>query len=596
MYVVQGGKPTPLDEIPRVVRPVVMSTGSHHYQTYWVAGDKKYGNLLQTLPLVFLPAEDRWIPREAAFMRPPGAKRMVTQWNHHCIRCHSTGGTPGLTGDGTDAGFATAVGELGISCEACHGPAEEHVRRHRNPLYRYAAQLGSDAGTHIVNPERLDHRRSSQVCGQCHSVFTMREEFAMQYAREGSIYRPGDDLDRTHYLIKHPTADASAERTADLQRNPDFFRARWWDDGTILAGGREFTAMTASACYQRGELSCLSCHTMHHGDPNHQLRPAMDGDRACLQCHQEPRFTSDLSAHTHQRRSGQGAHDGGGQHAAQHAGEQPDLHPLCLRRPGNLWCLSRDRQGRRRVHPADRDGPHQSWRSARGLPALLPGQGQGGHGDRDPGRGLRRASLGVHGPVQRERRDLHQGARARAAGRGERCRSAPVATSRSTVHRTSVQVQADFEIGDEYREDWDKFNMWRYVSNGDRVGRTAPTRWRTTRKKRASSCSTSAYRVAAAARPGGYSAGHHVVVHLQPETRRRGHDLRAHSASSSPRRPTTRWSSSAAARAWRPCGRTSSISVPPPEDRSQSDSYLVWRSELARSLLHRSLRQDRGRE
>ena len=58
MYVVQGGKPTPLEAIPRVKRQVVMTTGSHHYQTYWVAGDKKYGNLLQTLPLVFLPRHD----------------------------------------------------------------------------------------------------------------------------------------------------------------------------------------------------------------------------------------------------------------------------------------------------------------------------------------------------------------------------------------------------------------------------------------------------------------------------------------------------------------------------------------------------------
>ena len=54
-----------LRSIPRVNKRVVMTTGSHHYQTYWIDGsvsnqmeqinESKYGNLLQTLPLVYLP-------------------------------------------------------------------------------------------------------------------------------------------------------------------------------------------------------------------------------------------------------------------------------------------------------------------------------------------------------------------------------------------------------------------------------------------------------------------------------------------------------------------------------------------------------------
>ena len=60
-----------LREIPRVHRQVVMTTGSHHYQTYWVTGSEQFGNLLQTLPLVYLVKDHRWIPREAAFMVPP---------------------------------------------------------------------------------------------------------------------------------------------------------------------------------------------------------------------------------------------------------------------------------------------------------------------------------------------------------------------------------------------------------------------------------------------------------------------------------------------------------------------------------------------
>ena len=61
----QRGIPTRLDweGIQQVERRVVMSTGSHHYQTYWVESDR-YPGTLMTLPLVYLIKDQRWIPRK----------------------------------------------------------------------------------------------------------------------------------------------------------------------------------------------------------------------------------------------------------------------------------------------------------------------------------------------------------------------------------------------------------------------------------------------------------------------------------------------------------------------------------------------------
>ena len=50
----------------------------------------------------------------------------------------------------------------------------------------------------------------------------------------------------------------------------------------------------------------------------------------------------------------------------------------------------------------------------------------------------------------------------------------------------------DFDIEPDFREDWDKFDLWRFRSVLRRAGRRAPTRWRTTRSKRACCCSRSA--------------------------------------------------------------------------------------------------------
>ncbi|MEZ6118096.1 MAG: multiheme c-type cytochrome [Pirellulaceae bacterium] len=213
MYTVQGGKriepsvylvkrsaDSPVERldlrtIPRVKRHVIMTTGSHHYQTYWVEGDAKFGRLIQTLPLVYLIKDDRWIPRQDAFMIPPDSPPFITQWNHHCIRCHSTGGNPNLVAsDGgkptaEDHVFETEAAELGIACEACHGPGEKHVQMQLD-LKNGVAETSSELDLQIVNPAKLDHRRSSQICGQCHGVFVMNDDEARRYASHGSSLSP----------------------------------------------------------------------------------------------------------------------------------------------------------------------------------------------------------------------------------------------------------------------------------------------------------------------------------------------------------------------------------------------------------------------
>lgn len=308
----QANGPPDWSGIPEVERQVVMSTGSHRYQTYWVESGRFPGTLM-TLPLVWLIQDERWIPREAAFVTPPDGSRMVTVWNDHCIKCHSTGGAPrpfvkhDAAGQVAETGFRTEVGEIGIACEACHGSAEEHIALRR----REAAGEGGVAellkADPIVQPaELVDHRRSAEVCGQCHGVFIWSEAQGERYRDGGGNYRPGEELlTKREYLF--PPQDASfyknsaeqAEALAGYRRNQEFFRSRFWDNGSVLAGGREFTALAVTACYRQGELSCVTCHSMHQSDPNDQLKPGMDGVKACIQCHDGPQFTSDLTSHTH---------------------------------------------------------------------------------------------------------------------------------------------------------------------------------------------------------------------------------------------------------------------------------------------------------
>lgn len=286
--------------LPQVKRRVLMTTGSHHYQTYWVA-HSEFDTVMNTLPLVYLPQESRWIPREAAFIAPPDQPfRMITIWNDHCINCHSTGGNPGLKGPKT---LSTSVGEMGISCEACHGPGENHVAHHSGKPANPASTSKAD----LVNPKELDHVRSSQICGQCHGVFIRRGEHGMKFAREGIQFRPGDDLHEKRLYMRFPDENSPPADHAAFKANRAFFRERWWDDGTILAAGREYTAMMRTPCFDEGQMSCLSCHSMHNSEPDDQLSEGMRTNAACTACHQEDRFNGNVSEHTHHASSSSGS-------------------------------------------------------------------------------------------------------------------------------------------------------------------------------------------------------------------------------------------------------------------------------------------------
>jgi len=294
----QGGDPDTLPDPPRVRKRIVMTTGLHHYQVYWVAS--RYGRKLINFPFAYMSKERRWIPREAAFLRPPSEPRFHQEWNTNCIHCHSVAGDPGI--DPVTNIMDTSVAELGITCEACHGPAETHANANANPARRYGLLMGDETDDTIVQPERLDARRSSQVCGQCHSI-NMPLVVALQ---ADAHFHAGDDLDEYAYVIRGTPDNLQTETERErwreardmlIEMDPDFMVDRYWSDGMVRISGRDYNGLIESPCYAGGELSCLSCHSLHDGDPNDQLAAGMETDAACLQCHED--YADEIETHTH---------------------------------------------------------------------------------------------------------------------------------------------------------------------------------------------------------------------------------------------------------------------------------------------------------
>lgn len=280
----------------RMKVPLVMVTGSHHMQVFWYPGFAP--RTLGQLPIVYLKETQQWIPRRAAFLVPPDepVSSELGRWNEGCSNCHSTHRRERWREPGT---WDTEVTELGISCEACHGPGEEHIALHR-------AQASDIRNDPIINPASLSHVASSHTCGQCHGKTSLKTS-GSHLNEFGHDFRPGDDLNDTHHIwerdskvVRDFVASMNFEEGADAA-----LRRVYWDDGNIRVSGREFNGMAHSACFQRGEISCLSCHQMHQSESdqrdrmewaNDQLSVTGLDDHACTQCHKASDYGE---SHTH---------------------------------------------------------------------------------------------------------------------------------------------------------------------------------------------------------------------------------------------------------------------------------------------------------
>ena len=287
-------------------RRVVLTTGSHHEQMYWYELGIDRG--LGFFPMVYRVPDQRWFPFFGVVLKPShGVPHGAMRWNVNCVRCHTTDARPGVTIEGDAVVKAdTQSSEFGISCEACHGPAAEHVRAHRDPFVRYANYFWGDGDETIVNPARLPSRREADVCGSCHSIHTSKTpEETAGFLEGGYGFRPGDRLEDMRYIARGGERDDSMAREL-LEANPHAYDDRFWSDGKPSAGGREYNGLLESPCYQRGTMDCGSCHVMHQTEGDSRLRGAwaddqlgagMDGNEACLQCHDE--YRADPVAHTH---------------------------------------------------------------------------------------------------------------------------------------------------------------------------------------------------------------------------------------------------------------------------------------------------------
>lgn len=268
------------DEVWHDGKRIVLTTGAHREQAYWT--NDGHGGL-EILPVVWIPGtapeKGVLIPRNEAFLLPPDAPLPAAHWGGSCIACHAVAGEPHR--DARSDRWDTRVAELGVSCEACHGPGAEHAARFRDPVARWSARgANADfAATRIVHPRKLEPARQNQLCGQCHAYAYPKDEVGWWKDGYARTFRAGDTLERSRTLLD-PSRMAGEDGAPEIDAPAS---AIFWPDGDVRVGGREYNGLVDSKC----KATCLDCHAMHSGDPAGQLRP----NRTCTtDCHVSPRM------------------------------------------------------------------------------------------------------------------------------------------------------------------------------------------------------------------------------------------------------------------------------------------------------------------
>ncbi|MDA2928103.1 tetratricopeptide repeat protein, partial [Acidobacteria bacterium AH-259-G07] len=165
--------------------------------------------------------------------------------------CHNTGLKKNYTPE-TDS-YATRFEELSVGCEACHGPAREHILWQQ----RYPNQK-PDPTLRKIEPKRV-----VDMCGSCH---------ARRLELTGN-FLPGD-LFLDHYLPEIPGDN-------DV----------YYPDGQVHEEDYEYVSFLLSRMY-RENVVCVDCHEPHTAG----LRA--EGNALCLECHEGK---IDPAGHSHHR-------------------------------------------------------------------------------------------------------------------------------------------------------------------------------------------------------------------------------------------------------------------------------------------------------
>ncbi|WP_305986129.1 cytochrome c3 family protein [Roseibium sp. MMSF_3544] len=208
---------------------------------------------LQSFDVVWDQEKEEWYHLYPEQVLPPDDgfhwSGPYKNWNARCAECHSTGFSKNYSL--RERKYQSDWAEIGVGCEACHGPAEAHLTwaEQGNSFDDDLFPGTTEKGLVVAFPEMRD-QSEVQLCAGCHS---RREPFQDSSPLPGTPYH-------------------DAYRLALLRDG------LYHSDGQIQDEVYVYGSFLQSKMHQNG-VRCSDCHDPHDG----QL--VANGNDVCTQCH-----------------------------------------------------------------------------------------------------------------------------------------------------------------------------------------------------------------------------------------------------------------------------------------------------------------------
>ncbi len=248
------------------------------------------GGRLQCLTIAWDTGEKHWYhlyPNERIEADDPLHWTSWSQrWNLMCAQCHSTNLRKAY--DAENGTYRTAWDEIDVSCQACHGPAAEHVAWARILPEDYTPRRGEHKL--VVDFKAGDARYQVDQCAPCHSRRSqisprrlhgrpLADNFSVSTLREGLYHADGQILDEVYVY-------------------GSFLQSRMYARGVRCTDCHDPHSLDLKA---EGNAVCTSCHQMSpplqfptlpkkdYDSPRHHSHDAGGEGAECVSCHMPSR-------------------------------------------------------------------------------------------------------------------------------------------------------------------------------------------------------------------------------------------------------------------------------------------------------------------
>ena len=192
---------------------------------YWDKDDRLF-----QLPVSYWTGVASWVNSPGYGDRSLDFSRPVVP---RCLECHSSF-FDAVTDAGVPNRYRRTGYTLGISCERCHGPGQQHA---------------ADGNGPIVNPAKLPRDRQLALCSLCHGGIGVEKAPAFSFVAGNAL----EDFLKLEAPKENEVLDVHGNQVALLER---------------------------SKCFKSSAMTCLTCHDVHV-----RQREVTNFSEKCLTCH-----------------------------------------------------------------------------------------------------------------------------------------------------------------------------------------------------------------------------------------------------------------------------------------------------------------------